>query len=524
MQLMVFCFNEKINIAESKAAAQAITKDSEIYEGPSVKDQTKYYVFSDSVKVDVDVICKIFGRQLQHQSDRNLPRTYFPKGITPSNDKKGLMTKKKISAHEEPGVIVLLLLMLCSSWGDKTLNDLMGGSRLASFIHLFELLLMYEEILKVHEISRRKAKQLAIYTPLFLDHFKRTVNRYAGMGCNFIKFHLPLHISDDILRNGVCQNSSSGPGESRHKSSCKQPAKLTQRVYDKFEMQSATMCTDHIVIDRAHNEIISRSVSNPSSREGGCVINTVASNIIYQGRSYVCDRNGIYHYSRDQCHTKEATWNDESLQNSIYELLRDQVFPHVNGNCIHLLTECKREGVLFRAHPAYKDKEAWQDWAYINWEGTGDVPGQLMVYIDLKNMREPFVVENNTIDTPGIYAIIHSVQEGLEYRPHKAVCSDDEKYKAHTSSRLVFYAMKIINEGKSVASMQPKKKAKNTSSYTQIQDNIPFPRLYIVSCDSIASECVAIPDYGSSRKHGYLFLRSRKQWSDQFFKLMEENS
>ena len=472
----------------------------------------------------MDVICKIFGRQLQHQSDRNLPRTYFPKGITPSNDKKGLMTKKKISAHEEPGVIVLLLLMLCSSWGDKTLNDLMGGSRLASFIHLFELLLMYEEILKVHEISRRKAKQLAIYTPLFLDHFKRTVNRYAGMGCNFIKFHLPLHISDDILRNGVCQNSSSGPGESRHKSSCKQPAKLTQRVYDKFEMQSATRCTDHIVIDRAHNEIISRSVSNPSNREGGCVINTVASNIIYQGRSYVCDRNGIYHYSRDQCHTKEATWNDESLQNSIYELLRDQVFPHVNGNCIHLLTECKREGVLFRAHPAYKDKEAWQDWAYINWEGTGDVPGQLMVYIDLKNMREPFVVENNTIDTPGIYAIIHSVQEGLEYRPHKAVCSDDEKYKAHPSSRLVFYAMKIINEGKSVASMQPKKKAKNTSSYTQIQDNIPFPRLYIVSCDSIASECVAIPDYGSSRKHGYLFLRSRKQWSDQFFKLMEENS
>ena len=150
----------KKNIAEPKAAAQVNPTDSEIYEGPSVKDQTKYYVFSDSVKVDVDVICKIFGRQLQHQSDRNLPRTYFPKGITPSNDKKGLMTKKKISAHEEPGVIVLLLLMLCSSWGDKTLNDLMGGNLLASFIHLFEMLLMYEEILKVHEISRRKAEQV----------------------------------------------------------------------------------------------------------------------------------------------------------------------------------------------------------------------------------------------------------------------------------------------------------------------------------------------------------------------------
>jgi len=71
---------------------------------------------------------------------------------------------------------------------------------------------------------------LAEYLPMLMDQYKQSINRQTGMGLKIFKFHCFLHFVDDLRRNIVPQNTSSGPGESRHKIACKQPAKNTLRI------------------------------------------------------------------------------------------------------------------------------------------------------------------------------------------------------------------------------------------------------------------------------------------------------
>ena len=52
---------------------------------------------------ELDVWARRIGKSLSHQSDRNLPRTYFPNGVTGGT---------KLAGHDIPCVL-LVLLMLC---------------------------------------------------------------------------------------------------------------------------------------------------------------------------------------------------------------------------------------------------------------------------------------------------------------------------------------------------------------------------------------------------------------------------
>jgi hypothetical protein len=383
---------------------------------------------------------------------------------------------------------------------------------------------MYEEMLRSEEITRQEVRLLKEFTPYFLDHFSRTVNRVEGMGCNFVKFHFPLHIPDDILRNGVCQNTSSGPGESGHKAKCKQPSKLTQRVYDKFEYQTAIRCTDHIVIDRAQAEIVCRdsiSKTNPRTLNGedGSDVN-----INYCGRTYVCNDSGIFSTYHNQSKREISEWMDLELQASIHALIREHILPNVHGNEVSLLTQCKRNGIIFRAHPCYKGKTAWQDWAYIDWEDAGLIPAQMLIFVDLTNLKQPFVLHENPIDVPGIYAIAHSLVECLDNKPHYLKECEDGNYRAHQSSELLLFAHKELVDGH----VQPHdeitegRKPKANNAKQEVPEHMPQAKLYIISCDAIESQCIAIPDVGSKKYQGYFFLRSRDSWRNIFFELMKE--
>ena len=381
---------------------------------------------------------------------------------------------------------------------------------------------MYEEVLKTDSITRKDVKRLKAFTPLFLDHFARTVNRTTGMGCNFIKFHLPLHISDDILRNGVCQNTSSGPGESGHKTKCKQPSKLTQRVYEKFEMQTAMRGTDHILIDRALEDIVSRddklnSVWNDQTRDLDDV------NVTYSGRNYVCDASGIYTIYHNKVQRDSVVWADPELQASIHSLICNKVLPNVDSDEVFLITQCKRNGVLFRAHPFYKGVTSWQDWAYIDWGDAGNIPAHLLIFVDLTKLKHPITIKEIVIDVPGIYAIAHSMLECLENTRSYKEAGDPDDYKCNPSSHLILFAHKELVQGH----VQPPGTPNNSKKRSTTQSSTKTPaapeaQLYIIPCDSIESECIAVPDYGSRKHHGYFIVRSRKDWCDIFFSLMEK--
>jgi outer membrane cobalamin receptor len=69
---------------------------------------TKNAVFTEAVKQEFDSLCKIYGRLLQHQSDRQYDRAYFCSGITSNAQKRG---------HEQTTVVLLCLIIFVSKHG-----------------------------------------------------------------------------------------------------------------------------------------------------------------------------------------------------------------------------------------------------------------------------------------------------------------------------------------------------------------------------------------------------------------------
>ena len=102
----------------------------------------------------IDSLAKVIGQLLKRQSDKDMPRVYFSQGITCLRD-----SKNKMSAHEMQGVLILLLLMLCSTGGSDLFytyyekkavpkNRGMGQTRAAQWIKLIERCICLEELMK----------------------------------------------------------------------------------------------------------------------------------------------------------------------------------------------------------------------------------------------------------------------------------------------------------------------------------------------------------------------------------------
>jgi hypothetical protein len=244
----------------------------------------------------------------------------------------------------------------------------------------------------------------------------------------------------------------------------------------------------------------------------------------YCGRSFVCYNEGIFTILHNNIERKPSQWLDHDLQGAVHDLIKTHILPNLDQPEVTLLTQCKRNGVLFRAHPHYKGNTTWQDWAYIDWHEAGLIPAHLLIYVDLMGLKRPFTLHQNPIDTPGIYAICHSVLECLENKPMNLEDDQEDNYKAHQSSELVLFAYKELVDN----NLQPpfirhikKKRKKNPPKKESV--STPQAKLYLISCDAIEEECTAVPDVGSIHCHGYLFLRSRKHWCNILLDFMEEN-
>ncbi len=75
---------------------------------PTQHELDKVRVFSPVMVSHVEHIFLFYGRLLAHQSDRDIYRTYFPQGLTKVT---------KINAHEQPGTLLDIVLMLSSKFG-----------------------------------------------------------------------------------------------------------------------------------------------------------------------------------------------------------------------------------------------------------------------------------------------------------------------------------------------------------------------------------------------------------------------
>jgi len=106
------------------------------------------------------------------------------------------------------------------------------------------------------------------------------------MGLKLFKFHFFLHLVDNIKHNCVNQNTSSGPGESCHKTHCKQPARNTQRIAERFDVQIGKQYADNLLIDCTFVQI--QKVNDINQQDSSVsMIFFMQNNIYYQLETYL---------------------------------------------------------------------------------------------------------------------------------------------------------------------------------------------------------------------------------------------
>ena len=226
-----------------------VKNNAEVYDDPDDDTKNRRNVFSDDVATIFEARAKATGKILQRQSDRNLPRTYFPQGILPSRYKQK-KDGKKMAAHEQSGVLIVsLFCMFNYGFLHHHLNKKLSFKRHANWISVLEKMLLFENLLKAEYMSKQQQTLLKNYIPLLMDLIKRIVKRRTGAQWNIVKFHLLTHLADDIERNGVYENVSTGPCESHHKTSAKNPAKNTQHISGVFHEQVGKQYANNLLLD-----------------------------------------------------------------------------------------------------------------------------------------------------------------------------------------------------------------------------------------------------------------------------------
>ncbi len=173
----------------------------------------------------LDIISARIGRRTKHQSDRDLPRLYFPKGLTKNS---------RLTAAEFSGLLLLLLMVLLNKDARDAIRrthgkkDKLTDNFIIDYIALLENILQMEAWLKSPSLAVREVRKAKSTIRWIMECITRTAARSKGMGWKLPKFHFLLHMIDDLLDNGVAQNFNSGPCESTHIELIKRPSKNTQ--------------------------------------------------------------------------------------------------------------------------------------------------------------------------------------------------------------------------------------------------------------------------------------------------------
>ena len=146
-------------------------------------------MFSQGFVNQIDEMTK--GALLSRQSDRNLSRTKFSQGIT---------TDAKLRGHEESGALLVILLMLSLTRTSFHIvhKQKLNEERAAAYIHLIESMLMMEQGTKQTTIQSQSLSRIKRHLRRVMQLFSSVIEEGSG-NCT-VKFHLPMHLIDDIKR------------------------------------------------------------------------------------------------------------------------------------------------------------------------------------------------------------------------------------------------------------------------------------------------------------------------------------
>jgi hypothetical protein len=443
----------------------------------------------------VDVWARRIGKALGHQSDRNLPRTYFPNGVTGGT---------KLAGHEMNGVI-LVLLILCKLTESRTLlltSKYIDQHQIRGWIKLFESLLVWRWWLKLPSIALAEIQASEHATHALLKLFKSVVKREHGSKLLIIKFHLCLHFLENQLDYGVTANVDTGPMESNHKCNAKKPSVQTQRRAETIELQTSRRYIENLILDtaaatleRTHPQVVVDKQVVPVLSGAKFTIAWASSN---------GDDNDIKSHATivwDKSNCIVTSYHPRYLQWLCINILAE-LGPNdsIRGCTEHKRSTQSGDKYIFRAHPAWRGGESWHDWAVFSWEDDDGmslrIPAQIITFIefdgaDMRMLQDlPYVFG----ETPGLYAMVESLERPL--------------MDAKTGSRVVVASTKALSK----------------HAIQQHQRNgmpLNAPNLCLVSIDTIYEPIAAIPHDGGLIGD-FLFIRPADNWGYGFTQMIED--
>ena len=309
--------------------------------------------FGSGIKTTMSKVCVKLGHIASRQCCRDLPRIHFPNGIE---------TLSKVTADENSGIILLLLIFSITSHGRELIDNRtdMEELQVDAFVVLFCRMLQFEKFLKLPSHKRadiRKAKRIM---PKFMELIKRTFDRTDGQGMKIIKFHDLIHIMDDILRFGSHQNYNSGPSEHTHKMHKDLTHQTQRRVGFTFNFQSAKRESENFIIQKGVDSIDFKTRNtNIDSKDKSDTEddNDNPDKFIKQGSKCTLEFSILQN-------TCEVIWTNKQHQEKkkytypthVLKYIYD-TFKNINGITIRGYTEMKRKGLLIRADPSYRSEK-----------------------------------------------------------------------------------------------------------------------------------------------------------------------
>ena len=467
------------------------------------------------VALHMNALAKVYGRLFTRQSDRDMPRTSFMHGIQ----------KGKLMAKEYTGVLLIMAAMLRSAEGKRVLKTARKGHFKSDFLIddwslLVETLLQWEEYLKQPQMQKKHVRLLQDKHRFIMYLITRVARRRKGMGLKIVKFHGIVHMADDIRMYGVPMGLDTGANESHHKIT-KVAAKLTNRNHATFEKFTAQRLFEFHLLDLAKQEMEGRPLweyldgygyyDSDSDDEGSNDEDPMPPLEDHEGGAAPA-KKPVYGISGTRIKvsvepetgegqfefpgSKMAKANVKWEKSIIHFLLglQTKCYGKLPGDFIDIGTEHIRGvGNIFRAHPNYRGKGAWNDWALFDWaDDGGELPGEIWCFIDLRELMEPIMVEGLDGEYEvgaGVYAVI----ESSSYQPRE---------------------LQVFSSGLFTSIVKEVAISRNGKTLKR--------QFYLADVESIVSPLIVVPDIGNSHGDNYYFeVTPRTKWAEDFAAWLE---
>ena len=127
-------------------------------------------------------------------------------------------------------------------------------SALDDWILLVESMLEWESYLNEPRVYKKHVRRLEKKHRYLMYIMRKVAQRKKGMGLKLVKFHMILHLWEDIMAFGVPLEVDTSSNESFHKPS-KKASKMTQKAADTFNFQTATRLIEFELLNLAMFEI-----------------------------------------------------------------------------------------------------------------------------------------------------------------------------------------------------------------------------------------------------------------------------